>query len=221
MSSFAKVTAKGTSELISTLHERRLTVLFKFSDSGVYRLRAAEKGWGQNILAPRPANLGDSRKDQPVTGNFTVNGEVYFFNAKVRIQKKQIHLQLTGELHKLARRRQDRVPVGANVPLHLMTKRVDDRLLFLRGVLQDLSIKGCRVVLNTAQHAVKPGDVIVGVLRFGTRKPINVTGVVRHYKRLTKGRYEQMFGMEFTKCDDLLRLQAWLTDLQREEFARK
>lgn len=220
MSNFVKLSAKDAGELIAALHEKRLTVLFKFADSGVYRLKAAEKGWGQNILAPRPANLGDSRKDQVVTGNFTIEGEVYFFNAKVRIQKKQIHLQLTGELHKLARRRQDRVPVPAEVPLHLVTKRVGDKLVFLRGILQDLSLKGCRIVLNTSQQIVRPGDTVTGFLRWGARRPISVTGVVRHHKRLNKGRFDQMFGMELTKCDDLMRLQAWLVDLQREEFAR-
>lgn len=220
-SAFKKLSAAETTKLLGQLHEVRGTVLFKFPDTGVYRLKTSDKGWGQNILAARPANLGDDRRDKIVTGNFLVAGQIYFFNAKVRIQKKQIHLALTGDLHKLARRKQDRFPVPESLPLHLLTKRVGDKILFVRGVLQDLSIKGARVALNTSQNVVKVGDPITGILRFASRKPIVVSGVIRHHKRVTKGRFDQIFGLEFSKVEDLVRLQGWLVDLQREMFMKR
>lgn len=218
---FEKLTVGETTKLLADLHERRGTILFKFSDSGVFRVKAAAKGWGQSLLAARPATLADSRRDQVVTGNFLVKGQMYFFNAKVRLQKRQLHLQLTGELQKLARRKFDRFPVPESVPLHLVTKRVGDRLVFLRAVLQDLSSKGFRAALLTAQPDIKVGAVVTGLIRFGSRKPIVVTGTIRHQKRLSKGRFDQVFGIEFSKCDDLLRLQGWIVDVQREAFASR
>lgn len=217
---FRKLTATETSHLLSTVHSRRATVLFKFPDSGVFRVKAAVKGWGQSILAPRPATLADSRRDQVITGNFQLDRQMYFFSAKVRIQKKQLHLQLTGELQKLIRRKQERYEVPDGVPLHLVTKRAGDKLVFLRGILQDLSMKGCKVSFLTYQPEIKAGEVLNCLLRFGNRKPIAVTGTVRHMRRLDKGRYDQTCGIEFSKVEDLLRLQAWLVDLQRESFAR-
>lgn len=217
---FRKLTATETSQLLADVHSRRATVLFKFPDSGVFRAKAAAKGWGQSILAPRPATLADSRRDQVVTGNFQIDRELYFFSAKVRLQKRQIHLALTGELQKLIRRKQERFPVPEGVPLHMVTKRAGEKLVFLRGILQDLSMKGCKVAFLTYQSEIKSGEVLVGLLRYGSRKPISVAGFVRHVRRSDRGRYDQMFGMEFTKVDDLMRLQAWLVDLQREAFAR-
>jgi hypothetical protein len=215
---FQKISSLETTSLLALLHKHRVTVQFKMSDTGVYKAKAENKGWGQNILIRRPANLGQDRKDSEVTGNFTLDSQIYFFKAILRLQKKQIHLQLNGELNKLVRRRQDRVVVPERVPLHLMTKRIGDQLLFVRGGLQDISIKGCKVVLNTSEVKLKVGDILTGVLRFGQRKPISVTAVVRHHQKIKHIRYDQMFGVEYTKLDDLLRLQAWIIDVQRENF---
>lgn len=217
---FRKLSAAETSHLLSDVHSRRVTILFKFTDSGVYRTRAAAKGWGQSILVARPAALSDLRRDQVVTGNFQLDHQMYFFSAKVRMQRKQVHLQIVGELQKLVRRRLERYPVPEGISLYLVTKRIGDRLVFLRGVLQDLSMKGCKVQLLTSQPDVKSGVPMSALLRFGNRKPIAISGLIRHTRRLAKGRYDQSFGVEFSKVEDLLRLQAWLVDLQREAFAR-
>lgn len=217
---FRKLSAAETSQVLSDVHARRVTVLFKFPDSGVYRSKAVEKGWGQSILAPRPATLADSRRDQLVTGNFQLDRQMYFFSAKVRMQRRQVHLELTGELQKLVRRQLERYPVPEGMPLYVVTKRVGDRLIFLRGLLQDLSMRGCKVNLLTYHPNIKSGTPLTCLLRFANRKPITVVGTVRHTRRLEKGRYDQSFGIEFSKVDDLLRLQSWLVDLQREVFAK-
>lgn len=218
---FKKVSGIDSNRLLGLLHIRRGTVLFKFPDSGVYRVKAASKGWGQSIMSVRPPTLTDSRRDQVVTGNFLLDGQMYFFNAKVRLQKKQMHLQLTGDLQRLARRKLERFPVPETVALHFVSKRIGDKLMFLRGPVMDLSVKGCRVALITARPEIKVGAGLTALLRYDSRKPITVHGNVRHQRRPSKGRYDQIFGVEFSKCDDLIRLQGWLVDLQRELFAQK
>ncbi|MBX2987264.1 MAG: PilZ domain-containing protein [Bdellovibrionaceae bacterium] len=217
---FRKLSVTAANALLEEVHKRGIVVLFKFPDSGVLRLRAAGKAWGQAVLGARPATLGDSRKDQLATANFSIDGEFYFFNAKVRIQKRFVHLELQEGLHRLVRRRNNRLKVPASAALNLITKRVGDRLAFLRGPLQDISLKGCRVSFHQEQGGLKVGDTLTGDLRFGSRQPIPITAVVRHHRKLARGHYDYTVGLEFNQVGDLTRFQTWLVDLHREIYAK-
>jgi c-di-GMP-binding flagellar brake protein YcgR len=182
-------------------------------------MKTVEKGWGQNILGVRPAALKDEAKNQVVTGNFTLGDDFFFFKAKVRVQQKMAHLQLVGEIFRLVRRRNTRVKIPEGINVHIVTKKIGDRQEFVRGPLQDLSLTGCRIAVYSEQEVTKLGDTVTGLLRYDNRKPMTVTGIVRHHKLVEKGRYDQVFGFEFTAIEDPERFQIWLVDLQRQAFS--
>lgn len=221
MEQFRKLNASEKKGILAELHERRETVLFKFPDSGVLRMRAEGRAWGESILGNRPATLGDSRRDQIVTGNFRLDGEFYFFTAKVRIQKKIVHLEIQDSIQKLVRRKNSRIKVPPAMALNLTTKRIGDRITFLRGPLQDVSLKGCRVAFHGKEVMPQKDEVVAGVLRFGSRLPIEFSAVVRHNRKVQKSHYDYIVGLEFVILSDVERFQSWLVDIHREIFSKK
>lgn len=214
-------TAEGK-KILQDLHKKQGLVLFKFPDTGVHRMKVEIKGWGQNILGSRPATIGESRKDQIVTGSFTLNDDLYFFQAKVRLQKRLLHLEiLPGGLSLLARRGARRVRVPASLEVDLVTKRIGDRLVFLRGPVQDISLRGFRVGFLGTVVSIKSGDAMTGTLRYGHRKPLVVSATVRHHSQKSTGRFGNVVGFEFTKFEEPARFQNWLVDLYREIYSRR
>lgn len=218
MEQYRKLNVTEKKGILQELHLRRGVVHFKFPDSGVLKCKAEEKGWGESILGTRPATLGDSRRDQVVTGNFQLDGEIYFFTAKVRIQKKLVHLEIVDTIHRLIRRKGSRIPVPASLALNLATKRVGDRIIFLRGPLQDISLKGCRVAFHGKEALPQKDEMMTGLLRFGARQPIEFSAVVRHQRKVPKSHYDYVIGLEFVMISDPTRFQTWLVDVHRELF---
>lgn len=217
--SFKPVSAADSKRVIKSLHERGGPVAFKFPDSGVFKLRAEPRAWGENIMGRRPVTLGDGRRDEIAVANFVSDNEIYFFTAKVRLQKKVVHLEVIGELSRLARRSTRRLVVPASVGVALVTKRIGDRLVFLRGPVQDISAKGCRVSFHGETLPGREGQELAAVLRYGQRKPLEIRAIIRHKRKPKSSRYDQSLGLQFSGIEDGARFQTWLIDLHREVFA--
>lgn len=216
---FKAISGADIGKLLVTLHEQRADVLFKFENSAsVFRVKPEAKSWGQTILAPRPTRLDSVRKDQVVTGNFTLSNEVYFFKARVRMQRTHLHLEIIDSIQQLIRRATTRYKVPPTMSMTMYSKRFGESLIFLRGDVLDISAKGCMISLNTAESTLKVGDIVVADLRFGSRKSLGIQGVIRHLRKSPKNKLEHVFGMEFTSCEDFRRLQTWILDVQRELF---
>lgn len=217
---FRKLNVAETSKMLEEIHRKRSALSFKFKDSPVFRAKAGTRGWGKSVLCTRPANLTDDRRSGAVTVQFTLDNEIYFFEGKVQANRRLLFLHLSSGIFQLIRRKVQRVPVPPNFPLFFMTKRIGERLIFVKGVIQDISAKGCRVALNTATPVVKVDDVIVGYLRINERKGPALAGKVRHRKSLKTGPYDQVFGVEFTLMvdKDSRALEKLMIDLRMEFF---
>lgn len=221
MEQFRKLNPSEKKGILREVHQRRISISFKFPDSGVLRMKPSEQGWGDSIIGARPATLGESRKGQTVTGQFQVNGEFYFFSAKVRILRQVVHLDLLEGIHKLIRRRNLRIHVPASMALNMLTKRVGARLSFLRGPVQDISMKGIRIAFHGTEGIPQKEDIVAGTLKFGVRQPLELVGIVRHSRRVSKSHFDYIVGIEIMECSDDLRYQSWLVEIHREVYSRK
>lgn len=220
MDAFKALEPAETGDMLRRIHDERMTVLFKFGTTAVLRAKASKRGWGRNIICARPANMPDGHKNQVTTVNVVIDGEIYFVRATAKYDKRQLHLQLQTELHQLVRRKNQRFAIPAKTELFLLTKKINDRQLYVKGVVQDLSSGGCRVALNTATPAIASGDFIVGYFKLGRRKPYPVAGVVRHRKSHVTGRFDQSFGFEYEPMElaDAKRYAQLLLEAQRNTF---
>lgn len=222
MENFRRVSAEEADSLLEALHETGSTVLLKFPDSGVLRLKTELAPRPMDaILGVRPATLGEARRGQLATGNFSLGRQFFFFSAKVDVQKKHVILEIVDGLHRLVRVRSGRLKLPANMAVNLVTQRLGSKTLILHGPLQDVSEKGCKVALHAEGLSLSPGDRVSGALRFGARLPLKVSGTVRYHRRLSRGHYNQILGVEFLELEDDERFQKWLIDLQREVYARQ
>lgn len=220
MDMFRKLTTAETTQLLKDVHLKRATVIFKFDDTAPYKAKAAMKGWGKNILCARPSNLPDTHKEGVVTCNLPLAGEIYFFQARIKASRKELQVELENEVFQLVRRKEKRLRIPDGVEAFFMTKRIGDRLVFLKGVLQDISDGGCRVALNVSNPIVKFNDVIVGSLRVGSQRSVPVAGKVRHRKTMKSGKFDQVFGLEFTLVEesDKAKVEKVLEAVRREIF---
>ena len=215
---FKALDTQDTTKLLATVHEQRVEILFKFDNSTVFKARAEAKGWGQSILLPVPSRLDTTRKDQIVAGNFTLGSDIFFFKAKIRIQKTHLHLEILDSIQQLVRRAIARYRIPEGMTINMYTKRIGENLIFLRGDVLDLSSKGCQIRMTAADATIKAEQVLIGDLRFANRKAIGFEGSIRHVKKSAKDRFECTFGLQFTSVEDEARLEQWITDIQRELF---
>lgn len=220
MDAFKALEPAETGDMLRRIHDERMSVLFKFGTTGVLRAKASKRGWGRNIICARPANLPDGHKNKMTTVNVVIDGEIYFMQATAKYDKRQLHLQLQTEMHQLIRRKNQRFAVPPKTELYLLTKKINDRQLYLKGVVEDLSSGGCKVALNTATPEIANGDFVVGYFKLGRRKPYPIAGVVRHRKSHKTGRFEQSFGLQFEPMEatDARRYVQLLIEAQRSSF---
>lgn len=221
MDAFERLQPHETNELLRVIHEGRKTVLFKFDATTVFKAKAVKRGWGRHIICARPANLGNEHKNKMTTVNIVLNGNIYFLRATAKYDRRQLHLQLQTEMHRLVRRKSTRHGIPEGREIFLMTKKINERMTFIKGVVQDLSEHGARIALNTAVPEIAKGDFIVGYFKFARRKPYPIAGLVRHRRSVPGGRFEQVFGLEFEPfaAADEKRYRQLLLEVQRDSFA--
>jgi hypothetical protein len=84
----------------------------------------------------------------------------------------------------------------------------------------DFSESGCRVGLNTELPKMQIGDELVGNLRMGDRRTVEVTGTVKHVTRSKTGAILQTVGLEFKFPENHspAQIKNLFLDLQRELF---
>lgn len=220
MQSFKKLSKEESADLLRRIHEDRCVVFFKFPSSPVYKTKAGGRNWGHSILCARPANLVDDHKGKEGTINVVAGGQIYFIRARAKYDRRKLHLELQTEIHQLVRRKNRRLRIPEGREASFITKSVVGKTLFLKGVVQDISLQGCRLALNVSQPALKSGDVLIGHLKVGRRRTQLVTGTVRHHRKMQTGRYDQIFGLQFTSFDgdSEMKVGEMLVDLQRDNF---
>lgn len=214
---FKKLGPKSAADLLTVVFSKKIPILFKFNDSTVFRAKPAAEKNGVSMIVSRPPNVSEERHGQEVTGQFAVMTQVYFFRAKIRIREESVSLQLVDGVHQLIRRRDDRYPIPSNMAMEMITKRVGDQIVFVRGALIDLSLRGCAVGFGSPVK-FKPGETIQATLRFENRKPITFQGIIRHQVPPKRTRFEKAYGIEIHECDNPIRLKEWILVLQRKTF---
>lgn len=219
---FQKVETKEAAQLLKAIHEFQVPVLFKFPETRVFHSQALPRAWGRTILCARPDKLSEVPKDRPITGNVVLHDEIFFFQAKVRMDRKVVSLHLTSDFFQLARRRVKRVRIPSWLEVTFVTRKVGGRLVFLKGVVQDISLQGLRVALLSAEPAIRFHEELEGHLRFGTLKPLSIEGKVRHRRFQRTQKFEQIIGLETPTPDPAakLRIESLILEIQREIFAR-
>jgi len=172
------------------------------------------------IMCSRPSSIHTLRTRQEVIVIMVLDGERYFFKSVAFIAEGALVFKRKVDFYHLIRRRDKRLKIPQAYPANLMIKRMNNGLAFLRSLMFDFSESGCRVGLNTELPKMEVGDELVGNLRMGDRRAVEVTGTVKHVTRSKSGAILQTLGLEFKFPEDQSPTQVknLFLDLQRELF---
>lgn len=172
------------------------------------------------ITCSCPSDLHTLRTRHEVVIVLVLDGERYFFKSSAFVAEGFLMFRRKVDFYHLIRRRNKRLKIPNVYPASLMIKRHNDGLAFLKSLIFDFSESGCKVGLNTEIPKIEIGDELVGNLRMGDRRAVEVTGVVKHATRSKSGAIRQTLGLsfEFPQNQSTTQVKNLFLDLQRELF---
>ncbi|MEK6774620.1 MAG: PilZ domain-containing protein [Bdellovibrionota bacterium] len=220
MENFKKLSVTEKKDLIEEIYEKDLTLHFKFENSTVYKVKLIRGRKSSLLTFRRPANLEGVFHRRMATIIIPIGEERYFFSSKTLIDSKSVHFNMENDFFHLRRRKVRRITIPSVYPVFLMIKKVHGTSSFLKAVVLDLSDGGMKVGLNSKQPLIKINQEIVGTLRIGTRRGIEVRTRVRHHKKEEQASLMQVFGLEITEISDYSKAMYsnQLLDFQRDLF---
>ncbi len=167
-----------------------------------------------------PSDLHTLRTRHEVIIVLVLEGERYFFKSFAYVAEGFLMFRRKVDFYHLIRRRNKRLKIPQAYPASLMIKRHNSGLAFLKSLMFDFSESGCKVGLNTEVPKIEVGDELVGNLRMGDRRAVEVTGVVKHASRSKSGAIRQTLGLsfEFPQNQSTTQVKNLFLDLQRELF---
>lgn len=172
------------------------------------------------IMCSRPSSIHTLRTRQEVIIIMVLDGERYFFKSIAFVAEGALVFKRKVDFYHLIRRRDKRLKIPQAYPASLMIKRMNNGLAFLRTLVFDFSESGCRVGLNTEVPKIEIGDQLVGNLRMGDRRAVEVIGKVMHATRSKSGAVRQTLGLkfQFPENETTTAVKNLFLDLQRELF---
>lgn len=220
MEHFKKLNSTEKRELLDEVHSRNLTLHFKFEDSSVYKAKLLKGPKGEDLKVKRPTQLPGRFHRKVATVIIAIDQERYFLVSSALVDMASVQFSSDGAIYHLQRRKLRRTAVPGVYPASLMIKKVNGTLSFLKGVLLDISDAGLKVGLNSELPAIKTGWEIVGTLRLGTRRGIEIKGKVRHQSSHPRASLKQVFGLEMIEMSEYAKTQFknQLLDFQRDIF---
>ncbi len=220
MENFKKLTSAEKKHLMEEVHERNLTLFFKFENSQVYKAKMLRGKKSDLLTVRRPTNFASNFHRKMATVIIAIEQERYFLVSPALVDAQSVQFNTDGAIFHLHRRKLRRTQVPGVYPASLMIKKIHDSLSFLKGVVMDISDEGLRVGLNSEAPLIKPGWEIMGTLRLGNRRGIEIKCRVRHHSFHPRSAFKQIFGLEIIEMSEYSKTlyKNQLLDFQRDIF---
>ncbi|MCB0369190.1 MAG: PilZ domain-containing protein [Bdellovibrionales bacterium] len=220
MDNFKKISEATKEKILQYTLINKTVIVFKYSGSKIIRARIENLNRKYYITCRRPKDLVSLRTKEQATAVIPYQEERYFFKSFLHIEGNSLFFRRDSEMFHLKRRKNKRLKIPTNYPAMLMIKKQNHNLTFLRATIHDFSDLGCKVTLNTESPAFKKGDLIIGTLRIGNKKGVEINAEVKHHFRSKKGKNKQTFGLQFIKLSAYQEsyIKSLFLDLQREIF---
>lgn len=179
--------------------EKKASLYFKFPNSMVYRTQLFPTYSKRKLSCVRPSSLPEYVSQKKVTMSFMVDQEFYFMSTNIHIDGDTITFNTDVDVQHLVRRRMKRIKLPADAGASLFIKKLNGELSFIKTVLIDVSIQGCRAGFNLELPLISTNDVIEGFLRFGQYQSLNLNAKVLSQRVSFRGGYKQIFGLKFSE----------------------
>lgn len=153
---------------------------------------------------------------------FTLGTERYFFYAVLKFGDDYISIDANTDLFHLQRRKNVRLnlPDEVNARCSIIQWGATNGLV--EAKVLDFSAGGLRLEFAESSPLFFSNDKIKLVIRFGSRRELNLEGVVRHVMPRQNRHDSQTFGVQFLQVDKFLenKLMSLQLDIQSEIFRK-
>lgn len=220
MENFKKLNSAEKKSLLKEIYDRNLVLHFKFENSQVYKAKLVRAKKSSALSVRRPSQLSIRFHQKLATVIIAIEQERYFLVSSASLDLQSVNFGTESAIYHLQRRKLRRMPVPGVYPASLMIKKIGGNLSFLKAVIIDISDLGLRVGLNSEVPLIKVGLEVIGTLRLGTRRGIEIKARVRHLTHHSRSSLKQIFGLEIIEMSDYSQslYKNQLLELQRDIF---
>lgn len=220
---FKKVGLSEKKILFRNIATLRTPIFVKGEDDKVFEILAVQNEKDEVLLCQHTATSKDQTQPQKVLVNFSYDSERYFLHTDVSYTHGWALLTIKDlDLFQLQRRANTRVDIPKGYSAIFTISQYGGKSYFVESRLMDISAGGMKIVFGS-EPPIKNGDIVKGLLKLGSRRPLEFDVAVRHV--ITKeenGKEFQIAGVQFGNVDHLMenRLLSLMMDLQRELFLK-
>ena len=202
---FSKLSEQQRKTMFDKLAKARGLIYCKTGKDVMIKLKVYRFEKNQMLVCERVENFQAPSQDEKLVMSFSLENEKYFFQARLQSTEDEKFWEISGDtdLFKLQRRDSFRIRIPNSIKTSAILKNTDTKQAFANGTIGDLSSGGCKVHLPGI-FPVVPGQIVQFEMVIGRRPPFTVLGEIRHIKKISEPKPEQVLGVMFKDMTALL-----------------
>ncbi len=217
---FKKLLPEDRETLLQRAVDEKALFVFKSTQKAI-KAKISNLKRPNYICCSRPSDVAMLRTKADVVIVMVLGEERYFFKSFAFVDDDYLFFKRKVDFYQLVRRKNKRFKFPDKFEATLMIKRLNSNLSFLRGIVSDFSDTGCKLSLITSVPEINVGDEVVGNLKMGDKRGLEVSATVRHHEKPKSGTKKQTFGLSFIfpTSHSKNMIKSLFLELQRELFA--
>ena len=208
--------------LLEDLAKSRFEIQVKIPGTESVHTTKAFEFNGEKVICILPVALKNIDKTGSIIFSFFIGGEKYFMDANYKVIAGELVVSIPENIFHLQRRDHYRIRIPAEFSALFEFTSVNGKLLKGSAVLFDLSAGGCKMEIDSSKAKFENDDQIKGELFLNDRKPIPVTGKIKHLQKKQSDKLRLWVGLQFVDLSEKEknRIGSLVMDLYREFFAK-
>lgn len=177
-------------------------LLIKSEGSLVFNLKAMEFLKDEILVCQYQEGLQIQEMNEKVTVNFQFQKDNFFCKSEMMADADGVRLRMNEDLFKIQRRSGSRIEIPEDFNASFVLLKIETEEMEHDCQLVDVSTGGAKVLLPMEAPLLKVGEKGLGMIRFGSQRPIQLSVEVRYAQNTTqKGNLEQevSYGSATTK----------------------
>lgn len=217
---FKKIHVSDRKKLLKLIAEEKVSITCRHQETKFHVLASLYRE-DEKLLVCLPTQDNPESLDADCVMHFEINDQQYFFTSYLsRDSINRWQAPAAVDFYVLQRRSSSRIEVPPEYPALFRIQKYNAEASFTDTKVVDVSAGGLKLKLKGSSFVLKNGDLVEGVLRLGTRTPIQLKGEVRYIEPSSDGGKTQVFGVMFLGVSKILenKLLTVLMSFQHELF---
>lgn len=216
---FKKVALSQRKAIFRDLAKQNIQILVKSNDQ-IFHLIAKQTEKDEVLLCHHTQDSKVIQGHHKVMVQFIYEENRYFIQTELKVESGWIVLDTNQDLFQLQRRANARVDIPEGYLAEFTITSFEAKAYFQTSLLKDISAGGFRAEIQGEFPELKIGDHLKGMLKLGSRRPLELQIEVRFVMKNEK--QNQVLGAQILNIDMGMesRLLMLMMDLQREFYLK-